>query len=76
MKTKKQIPFIRLDGNDASIPLYRKIYESIRHAILSGEYESKMRLPSSRTLAEQLGVSRLTVVNAYEQLFAEAKERL
>ncbi len=30
-----------------------------------------MRLPSSRDLAKQLGVSRITVVNAYEQLLAE-----
>jgi GntR family transcriptional regulator / MocR family aminotransferase len=51
--------------------LYRKIYESIRTAILSGEFASGVRLPATRDLAKQLGVSRLTVVNAYEQLFAE-----
>ena len=71
MKTKKQIPFISLDSNNNQNPLYRKIYEEIRKAILSGEFLSKTRLPSSRALAEQLGVSRITVVNAYEQLFAE-----
>lgn len=60
-----------LDGKNPSKPLYRKIYEEIRKAILSGEFASKMRLPSTRSLAESLGVSRLTVVNAYEQLFAE-----
>jgi GntR family transcriptional regulator / MocR family aminotransferase len=71
LKTKTQIPFINLDESDAQVPLYRMIYEAIRKAILSGEYASKTRLPSSRTLAEQLGVSRLTVVNAYEQLLSE-----
>ncbi len=71
MTTKKQIPFINLDGNDNQTPLYRKIYEEIRKVILSGEFVSKSRLPSSRALAQSLGVSRITVVNAYEQLFAE-----
>lgn len=38
---------------------------------MSGEIPSKSRIPSSRSLAAQLGVSRMTVVNAYDQLFAE-----
>jgi GntR family transcriptional regulator / MocR family aminotransferase len=71
MTTKKQIPFINLDAADTHSPLYRKIYDSIRNAILCGEFPSKTRLPSSRAMAEQLGVSRLTVVNAYDQLFSE-----
>lgn len=71
MITKKQIPFIDLNDADTQTPLYRKIYEAFRIAILNGEFASKTRLPSSRALAEQLGVSRLTVVNAYEQLFSE-----
>jgi GntR family transcriptional regulator / MocR family aminotransferase len=68
---KKQLPFILLDDQNAAMPLFRQIYESIRRAILSGELSAKMRLPSTRDLANQLGVSRITVVNAYEQLFAE-----
>lgn len=60
-----------LDGENSSTPLYRKIYEAIRAAILSGEFTSKMRLPSTRILAQNLGVSRITIINAYEQLFAE-----
>lgn len=67
----KDISFITLDDTDSSTPLYRRIYEAIRRAILTGDFEPKMRLPSSRLLAKQLGVSRMTVVNAYEQLFAE-----
>lgn len=67
----KTISFISLDNENSEMPLYRQIYEAIRKAILSGEYESEMRLPASRLLAQQLGVSRMTVINAYEQLFAE-----
>lgn len=56
---------------DQSIPLYRSIYESIRAAILNGQLKSTTRLPASRELAAQLGLSRMTVVNAYDQLLAE-----
>lgn len=60
-----------LDDKNDSLPLYRQIYDAIRKAILSGEFASKMQLPATRNLAQNLGVSRITVVNAYEQLFAE-----
>ncbi len=70
-KSAEQIPFITLDGEDSALPLYRRIYGSIRYAILSGKLISGTRLPSSRNLAKQLSVSRITVVNAYEQLLAE-----
>jgi GntR family transcriptional regulator/MocR family aminotransferase len=52
-------------------PLYRLIYEAIRTAILSGEFGPGKRLAATRALARELGVSRITVFNAYEQLFAE-----
>ncbi len=68
----KNVPFIMLKEKDLhSTPLYRQIYEAIRRAILNGEFESRMQLPATRILAKQLGVSRMTVINAYEQLFAE-----
>lgn len=71
MKSVKEIsPFIMLENADA-VPLYRQIYEAIRAAILSGEFAPKMRLPSTRSLAQNLSVSRITVFNAYEQLLAE-----
>jgi GntR family transcriptional regulator/MocR family aminotransferase len=65
------IPFISLDEKRSSASLYRQIYEAIRNAILRGEFGSGLRLPPTRLLAVQLGVSRMTVINAYEQLFAE-----
>lgn len=70
-KPREHNPFIMLDDNRSDLPLYRQIYEAIRSAILNGEFASQMRLPATRVLADQLGVSRITVVNAYEQLFAE-----
>jgi GntR family transcriptional regulator/MocR family aminotransferase len=63
-------PFISLDEK-SDAPLYRQIYEVIRRSILSGGLHSGRQLPASRLLAKQLGVSRMTVVNAYEQLLAE-----
>ncbi|HEX8246756.1 MAG TPA: PLP-dependent aminotransferase family protein [Pyrinomonadaceae bacterium] len=63
-------PFIILDENSAQ-PIYRQIYETIRRSILNGEFHSGRQLPASRLLAKQLGVSRMTVINAYDQLLAE-----
>lgn len=63
-------PFITLDDK-SDAPLYRQIYEVIRRSILSGGLHPSRQLPASRLLAKQLGVSRMTVVNAYEQLLAE-----
>lgn len=60
-----------LDNENTTVPLYRQIYDSIRLGILNGKFASQTRLPASRALADQLGVSRMTVLNAYDQLFAE-----
>ncbi|MCR9095589.1 MAG: PLP-dependent aminotransferase family protein [bacterium] len=57
-----------LDGQGA---LYDQIYRSIRDAILSGRVAAGTRLPTTRALAEELGVSRNTVVSAFEPLQAE-----
>jgi GntR family transcriptional regulator / MocR family aminotransferase len=54
-----------------NISLYRALYTHIRSAILSGELKGGMRLPSTRALAEELNLSRNTVLNAYRQLLAE-----
>jgi GntR family transcriptional regulator/MocR family aminotransferase len=52
-------------------PLYRQVYSGLRHAILAGTFAAGQRLPSTRDLAEQLGISRTVVVLAYDQLLAE-----
>jgi GntR family transcriptional regulator/MocR family aminotransferase len=61
---------IALDG-DSQTPLYRQLYDGLRRAILTGQLAPGTRLQSSREMAGELGVSRNTVVNAYEQLLAE-----
>jgi GntR family transcriptional regulator/MocR family aminotransferase len=55
----------------ADRPVYRQICEAIRHRIVSGELPPGARLPSTRGLAAELGVSRRSVLVAYDQLLAE-----
>ena len=55
----------------ADAPLFHQIYQQLRSAILSGALRSATKLPSTRELAAQLGVSRSAVVSAFEQLLAE-----
>ena len=55
----------------SSLPLHRQIYDAWRRGILSGRFRKGDRVPSSRELARALRVSRSTVTQAYDQLFAE-----
>src|SRR5919199_4161577 len=66
------VPFTvpSLDGANG-VPLYRQLYAGLRRAILNGQLRAGTRLPSTRELATDLGVSRNTVMNAFEQLLAE-----
>jgi GntR family transcriptional regulator/MocR family aminotransferase len=52
-------------------PLYAQIYSWYRSRILSGELPPGHLVPSSRELARDLRISRLPVLNAYDQLLAE-----
>lgn len=51
--------------------LQRQIYNIIRTAVLEHVLTEGQKLPSSRALALELGVSRITVSLAYERLIAE-----
>ena len=58
---------------DASKPmnLQNQIRQRLVDGVLNGAFPPGMKLPSSRKLAQQLGVARNTVVAAYQQLIAE-----
>jgi GntR family transcriptional regulator/MocR family aminotransferase len=55
----------------ASISLYTQVYEGYRKAIVEGGLRTGQRVPSTRVLALELGISRMPVLNAYAQLLAE-----
>ena len=63
-------PEIILDAS-LPVPLYKQLYERLRSTILAGQLERGARLPSTRTLASELGVSRTTTALAYEHLLLE-----
>ena len=52
-------------------PLYLQLRDALRRLILAHSLPPGVKLPSTRALAENLSVSRNTVVNAYEALAAE-----
>ena len=52
-------------------PLYRQVYSALREAIDTGRYEPGERLPAEPVLAAELGVHRLTVRRAVEELARE-----
>ena len=61
---------VQLD-RDSEQPLYRQLALQIRALIVDGTLRPGARLPSTRTLIAELGVSRATVVTAFEKLTAE-----
>ena len=52
-------------------PIYQQTFDAFKGAILRGELAAGAKLPSSRKQAETLGISRNTVLLAYDQLIAE-----
>ena len=52
-------------------PLQGQVYRWLRQAIWRGELPPGYILPSTRALAKQLGLSRNTILGAYEALMAE-----
>ncbi|MFV3075968.1 PLP-dependent aminotransferase family protein [Niveispirillum fermenti] len=66
-----QGPLLSLfDGTDGT-PLQQRLFDRLRGAIVNGAIRPGDRLPSTRTLATDLGVSRNTVVAAVDRLTAE-----
>jgi hypothetical protein len=64
------LPPIMLD-RASKLPLHRQIHRQIARAIRDCKVPYEARLPSSRVLARILGVSRNTVLAAYDDLVAE-----
>jgi 2-aminoadipate transaminase len=56
---------------DSAVPIYLQIKQHLQDQIEEGILPPASRLPPTRSLAEELEVSRVTVVNAYAELAAE-----
>jgi GntR family transcriptional regulator/MocR family aminotransferase len=61
---------IELDAA-SDVPLHRQLYDGLRAAIAEGRVTPGTRLPSTRALAEALGVSRSTITSSFAQLHSE-----
>jgi GntR family transcriptional regulator / MocR family aminotransferase len=62
---------LMLPLRDQRTPAYRWLYDALRNEILEGRLRPGARLPGSRDLADQYGLSRGTIVYAFEQLKSE-----
>jgi len=65
------LPTLLAHPSLADLPLHERLVRALRTAILEGHLLLHSRLPASRALAEDLGVSRSTVELAYSRLEAE-----
>ena len=63
-------PVVAVDRR-ASKPLHKQVYEAFRAAILGRNLRAGQKVPSSRSLALELNISRFPVLTAYSQLLAE-----
>jgi len=57
--------------NIGKTSLYEHLYNCIKNDIMNGQLKNGCRLPSKRSFAKNLGISSITVENAYAQLVAE-----
>src|SRR5215472_2781697 len=64
------VPGLSIDRNVGK-PLYRQLCDGFREAIVERRLRGGQRLPSTRALAAELRISRIPVLNAFEQLLAE-----
>ncbi len=70
MPISNTLPEFGIDrGSD--IPLTAQLVDQIRQAVLAGRLKPNARLPSTRALSLELGLSRTTVLAAFDQLIAE-----
>jgi GntR family transcriptional regulator / MocR family aminotransferase len=70
--TRRSAPFnLILPSREAKTPAFRWLYAALRAGILAGRLRPGSRLPATRDLATQYGLSRGTVVSAFEELKSE-----
>lgn len=62
---------LTLPPRDPATPAYRWLSDALRTAILEGRFRPGVRLPATRDLAAPYGLSRGTIVSAFEQLRSE-----
>jgi GntR family transcriptional regulator/MocR family aminotransferase len=55
----------------SKVPVHRQLSAALRQAVAVGSLRVGARLPSTRSLAAQLGVARSTVATVFEQIAAE-----
>lgn len=55
----------------SKLPIYRRIFDELRGGILNGRFPPGTRLPATRVLANELEVSRNTILHVFEELFSE-----
>lgn len=70
MTIKTIFPAFSLQADSDEV-LYRQLYLRFKDAIINGSYPPGSRVPSIRTMAQQLNVSRNTVEMAYDLLVGE-----
>jgi GntR family transcriptional regulator/MocR family aminotransferase len=70
-KTSSDLELLLALDRQSTDPLHRQLERALRSAVREGRLEAGSTLPSTRSLASQLGVSRGVVVESYEQLVAE-----
>ncbi len=65
--------------NKEERPIYLQVYRQIRDDIIAGAFPYGSKLPSKRLLADEIGISTITIEHAYSLLcdegYAEARER-
>ena len=66
-------------NSEISVPAYLQLYKQIRDDIINEVYPYETKLPSKRTVAEELNISTVTVEHAYALLcdegYVEARQR-
>src|SRR5262245_44743531 len=70
-KTARDIDLPLILDPESSEPLYVQLRDQIAKSILSARLKPGTRLPSTRHLAEKLGVSRIVTVAAYDDLYGQ-----